>query len=154
DTVGMGPGGDFFQFVAGFVQDASDGRSTGRQRGSALEHVADALATPGGVGLLEHEDCAPRHFGQATPRWAAARPIYQTGGAFALELALPIVERMFGHADQCREVAGGQTASLPGIQEEEPLLGSQRRRGTIRRMTQRSAASVTAGMRHPGWSGW
>jgi hypothetical protein len=56
DLVGMGPGRDLFELVAGLVQGVGDGRGAGGQCRSAQQHVADALAAPGRIGFLEHED--------------------------------------------------------------------------------------------------
>src|SRR5262249_61178598 len=52
----VGPAGGLLQLVAGLVQDAGDGGGAGGQGGAAQEHVADALAAPVGVGLLQQED--------------------------------------------------------------------------------------------------
>jgi hypothetical protein len=50
---------------AGVVQDAGDGGGAGRQGGAALEQIADTLAAPVGVGLLEQQGGAAGQFGQA-----------------------------------------------------------------------------------------
>src|SRR5262245_17663604 len=60
---------------------------------------------------------------------------------------------MLGHADQGGEVAGGQPAALPGVQEEKALLGGERTCRTVGGVAQCSATAGTAGMRDPGWRG-
>jgi hypothetical protein len=122
------PGGVLFQFVAGLVQDARDRRWTGRQGGTTRQHIADALTAPLGVVLLEHEDAAFGQIGQAAARLLTAWLVHESSRTLLVELMLPGVERVFGDTDQGGEVAGGQTAAPPGIQQEQALRGGQRRR--------------------------
>ena len=66
------------QLVAGLVQHPGHGRGAGGQGRAAQQHVADALAAPVRVGLLEHEDGAPGQLGQrlpaACPAWLSISP--------------------------------------------------------------------------------
>jgi hypothetical protein len=122
------------------VQDAGDGAGAGRQGRAAGQEVADLLAAPGRVGLLEHEDGAPGQLGQAAAGRPAAGSIQQSARTLAGKLPLPLVERVFGQADQRGKVGGRQAAALPGIQEQEPLLRGQGRR-RLARLDQPSAAA-------------
>ena len=62
---------------------------------------------------------------------AAARPalglVHQAGRPFDLELLLPGVKRVLGDADQRGEIAGGQAAAPPGVEDQQALLGLERR---------------------------
>jgi hypothetical protein len=71
-ALGMGPGLDLLHAVAGFVQDLGNGRGTGRQGWAAQQHVADALAAPVRIGLLEHQDGALGQFRELAAAFAAA----------------------------------------------------------------------------------
>jgi hypothetical protein len=50
------------------------------------------------------------------------------GGSVLLEALLPGVEGVFGDADERGEVRGGETAPLPGVEDEQALLGCDGRR--------------------------
>jgi hypothetical protein len=127
DVVGMRPGGDFFQLIAGLMQDARHGGSAGRQGRTAQQQVTDLLATPVGVGLLEQQDGAYGQLGQAAARGPAAGLVHQAAWPLRVKLLLPGIQGVLGEADQGGEVAGRQLAALPGIQQEQALL-----RGVIR----------------------
>ena len=51
------------------------------------------------------------------------------GQAGARRTASSSVEGVPGQADQRREVAGGQPAAPPGVEDEQPLLGGEAGRG-------------------------
>src|SRR5438132_8761084 len=123
----MRPGGYLFQLIAGLVQHRGHGTGAGRQGGAAQQHVADALAAPGGVALLEQQDGAP---GQVRQPAAGRRPawlVHQSGRTLLIELLLPAIEGVLGQPDQGGEVAGRQAAAWPGVEQEQALLGRQRR---------------------------
>jgi hypothetical protein len=80
---------------------------------------------PVGIGFLEHEDGASRDLGQPAAGRRAARVVEQAGGALPFELVLPGIKGMLGDAHQRREVAGGQAAASPDVQDGQPLLGVQ-----------------------------
>jgi hypothetical protein len=119
-------GGDLFHLIAGFVQDAGDGSRAGGQRGAARQHIADALATPVGIGLFEHEDGAPGEVGQTAALVSAFGLVEQPGGTVVIEASLPGMEGLLGDADERGEVAGGQAASLPEVEQQQALLGADR----------------------------
>src|SRR6202035_1056933 len=109
------------QFVAGLAEYAGDGLGAGGQGRAAQQHGGDALAAPVGGVLLEPEDGAAGG--------GAAGPIDEAGGAVGFKFTFPGVQGMLGDADQGGEVAGGQAAAAPGVEDEEALLGGQRRGG-------------------------
>ena len=132
NLVGMGASGGLLGLVAGLMQDAGDGLGAGGQGGAAQQQGADLLDAPVGVGLLHHEDGASGHLGQAAAGRGAAGPVLQAGGSLLLELAVPGVQSMLGDADQGGEVAGGQAAASPGVQQQQALLRGERRgRGLV-----------------------
>ena len=100
-------------------------RRAGGQGRSPDHHVADPLATPVGIGLLEHEDRPLGEFRQAASLGAAAGPVHQTARALLLEPLLPVVERVLRYAHQGGEIGPGQPAAQPGIQDEQSLLGRE-----------------------------
>src|SRR6185437_8505206 len=57
----------------------------------------------------------------------SARLIHQAGRALLVELLLPGVERMLGESDERGEVAGRQAGALPGVENQQPLFGRERR---------------------------
>jgi hypothetical protein len=73
------------------------------------------------MGLLEHDDGAASDVGEPAAACSAARLIGQPGGSVLVEALLPEVEGMLGQADQGGEVAGGQAAAPPGIEDEQAL---------------------------------
>ena len=127
DLVGMRTGGHLFHLVARLVQHPRHGRRRGRQRRTAHQHVADPLAAPLGIRLLEHEDRPLGQFRHAAALGAAPGLVHQPGRTLLVELLLPGVERVLGDAHQRGEVAGRQAAPLPGVEDQQPLLGRHRR---------------------------
>lgn len=63
--------------------------------------------------------------GQAAAVGSAAGLVLQSGWSFGLEFTFPGIEGMLGEADEGGEVAGGQAAASPGIEQEQTLLGGQ-----------------------------
>ena len=123
DLVGVGAGGRLFEFIAGLMQHPGDRRGAGGEGRTTPEHVADALAAPVGVRLLEHKDGAARQIGELAAASACAWLLHEPGWALGIELLLPGVEGVLGEADHGGEVTGGESAALPGIEQEQPLLG-------------------------------
>ena len=103
-------------------------------------------STPVRVGLLEHQDGPLGQLGQATAFGTAARLVHQAGRALGLELLLPGIEGVLGDADQGGEVAGRQAAPLPGVQQQQALLGRQR---TGRRLGLGGQAASLGGLLKP-----
>ena len=64
---------------------------------------------------------------------AAPGLIHQPARAQLVELLLPGVERVLGEAHQRGEIARRQAAPLPGIEDQQPLLGRHRRLWRLRR---------------------
>ena len=122
-------GGDFFHLVARLVQHAGDGPRRGRQGRTAEQHVADPLAAPLRVGLLEHEDRPLGQLVHAAALGPAALLIHQPGRARLVEPLLPTVERVLREAHQRGEIARRQAAPLPSVEDQQPLLGRHRRLG-------------------------
>ena len=128
DLVGMRSRGRFVQLVARLMQHAGDRWRTGRQRRATQKHLADALAPPVGMRLLEQEDGAFGEVGQPAS-FAGATGLFQQAGRSLLgEPLLPGIERMLGDAHQGREILGGQAAALPAVEDHESLLGVVSRR--------------------------
>ena len=119
--------GHLFHLVARLVQDPRHGRRRGRQGRPAEQHVADPLAAPLGIGLLEHEDRPLGQLMHAAALGAAPRLVHQPARAQLVEPLLPAVERVLGEAHQRGEIARRQAAPLPGVEDQQPLLGRHRR---------------------------
>src|SRR6266702_3047231 len=66
-------GRHFLEHVTGLVQDGGDRTGAGWQGGTTQQHVADLLATPVRVGLLEHQDAA---LGEVRQPAATRRPAW------------------------------------------------------------------------------
>jgi hypothetical protein len=115
----MRTGGDLLQLVARLMQHAGHGTGAGRQGRFPAQHVADLLAAPGGIGLLEQEDGALGQVGQLAAARPAAGPIHQPAWPLCGELALPLVERVFGQADQSGKVRrrGNWPTSIPAFSQ-------------------------------------
>ncbi len=82
--------------------------------------------------------------GSRLPR-GAARLVHQAGRTVLVELLLPRIEGVLADADQGGEVAGGQAAALPGIQQQQPLFGRGTRRPDVIGLDQPSAALAASG---------
>ncbi len=119
-------GRHFLEHVTGLVQDRGDRTGAGWQGGTTQQHVADLLATPVRVGLLEHQDAALGQVGQPAATRRPARLVHQPGRPVGVEAFLPAVQRVLRHADQAGEVAGRQPAAQPGVEQQQALLGGQR----------------------------
>ena len=114
---GCGRVGTSSSCVARLVQHPRHRRGTGRQRRPAQEHVADPLAAPVRVRLLEHQDRPLGHLGQRLPGRAPLGWSISPAGPCGLELLLPRVERVLRHADQSgrsRRPAARCAARCPG----------------------------------------
>ena len=126
DLVRMRPAGHLLHLIAGFVQHPRHRRGTGGQGRAAYQHVADALAAPLRVGLLQHENGAFGQFRQARAGRAALGPVHQSTWPFLLEPLLPGEQRMFGDADQVGKIRSRQAAALPGVQQQQTLFRGKR----------------------------
>ena len=73
---------------------------------------------------------------------AAPRLVHQPARAQLVELLLPGVERVLGEADQRGEIARRQAAPLPGVEDQQPLLGRHRRLGRLLRLDQPPALGL------------
>ena len=125
--VGMRAGGHLFQLVAGLVQHPGHGRGAGRQRRAAQQHVADPLAAPLGIGLLEHEDRALGQLRQAAALAGrrAAGPSARPGPARRTSSSRRrACAWRRPPARRSRRPAGRSAARCRGSQ---PLLGVERR---------------------------
>jgi hypothetical protein len=120
--------GHVLQHVAGLAEDAGHGGGAGGQGQAAQQQVADLLAAPVGVRLLHQQDGALGQLRQFAARGGAALLVDQAGGPELVEALLPGVEGVPGEADERGEVAGGQAGTDPGVENEEPLRGRERRR--------------------------
>ena len=129
----MRTGGHLLQLVARLVQHPGHGRRAGRQGRAAEQHVADPLAAPVGIGLLEHQDRPLGQLRQAAPLRPAPRLVHQPGRTQLLELLLPGVERVLRDAHQRGEVPRRQAAPLPGVEDQQPLLRVRARAVAARR---------------------
>ncbi len=112
--------------VAGLAQNTGHGGGTGGQGGATQEHVADLLAAPVGVGLLEQQNGALGQFGEFAAGGAAAWLVGQSDGSEFVEAFLPGIEGVLGESDQGGEVAGWQSGSAPGVEDEKALLRCER----------------------------
>ena len=129
----MGLSGLFDQLVAFVIEDPRDGGRAGRQARSPHQYVADPLAAPVGVVLLEHED-GPSGDVRQLAALLALGLVHQAGGSFLLEPALPAVERVLAHADHLGEVTRRQAAAAPRVQDQQPLLRRHVRRRLVCRL--------------------
>ena len=116
--IGMRMGGHLLHLVARLVQDPRHGPRRGRQGWPAEQHVADPLATPFRIGLLEHEDCPLGQLMHAAALGAAPGLVHQPARPQLVELLLPGVERVLGKPHQGGEIASRQAAPLPGVEDQ------------------------------------
>ncbi len=116
------------ELVARLLQDAGDRLRARRVALAAVQNVADPLAAPVGVRLLQEQDRSLGDVGEARASRATATPLLETGGTELVELAPPVVERVVADPDEGSEVLRRKTAPLPRIEDEDPLLGGQRLR--------------------------
>ena len=114
------------RLVARFVQHTGHGRSTGRQRGTTQQQVADPLAAPLRMLLLEHQDRPLGQLRQAAAGRSPTRLVHQPGRPLLVEKLPPFVERRRRGPHQRRKILGGQSAAPPSIQQQQPLLGRER----------------------------
>ena len=90
------------------MQHAGHGCRTGRQSRSAEQHVADPLAAPFGMGLLEHQDRAFGELRQPAPLRPTPVLVQQTGRSQLLESLLPGEQRALGDADEAAKSPAGR----------------------------------------------
>src|SRR5262245_33061870 len=114
--------GPRFGLIARFVQHPGYGGRTGTQRRSPQQLVAQTLAAPVRMQLLEHYYRALGDLRQLAPRGCTARLLRQPRRAMLGEPLLPEVQRVLGDSHQWREVAGRQATPLPGVQNQQPLM--------------------------------
>ncbi len=113
------------ELVARFAKNTSDRRRTGRERGTAKERVADPLAAPLWMFLLQHHDRPLGNLRETAPPRTTARLVDKPRGAAVLEPTLPRVERVARDADERRKVARRKTTPAPSIEQQETLLGRE-----------------------------
>jgi len=94
--------------------------------------LAPAWRSPGRTALPTARAPPDRHATGSRRLSLEARLVREAGGALRFELVFPGVQGMLRDADEGGEVAGGQAAAAPGVEDEEALPGGQGRgRGDI-----------------------
>ena len=92
--------------------------------------------------MLEEQDGAFGEVGKAAAAWPTAWPVHEAGRSLLVERALPGVERVWRDSDQVGELGGRQAAALPGVEDQEALLGPERR-GPILRLLEHPLAPAS-----------
>ena len=105
--------------------------------------------------MLEHKNDALGQVGQPATLLAAAGLVHETAWSLAVELLLPGVQGVLGHANQGGKVPCRQTTTLPGVEQEQALF-----RGTVDMRLLGSnqtfawpTAAVAPGQAPAGWTG-